>query len=185
MTRRITAMIVLLTLPIPGCFSLGDDCDECDCGGGGSTTVQTGTGTVAVGQPCSETDECVPGSICFNEYCVGQGTLRVSLGFNVDSDYDLHVLTPDGSEIFFGNRLAGGGELDVDQCISSCGTTAHAENVVFDGTAARGTYEVWVDNFDARSGGPFTIEVAGGVTRSFSGSLPAAYGESEHYTFTY
>ncbi|MBN2193762.1 MAG: hypothetical protein JW751_13180 [Polyangiaceae bacterium] len=45
---------------------------------------------------------------------------------------------------------------------------------------------MWVVNYDGRGRGPFTIEVAGGVSRSFSGSLPASSGQaSEHYTFTY
>ena len=126
-----------------------------------------------------------PGSICFNEYCVGQGTLRVSLGFNVDSDYDLHVLTPSGDEIYYSNPSAGGGELDVDQCIDSCGTASHAENITFDGTALQGTYQVWVVNYDARSGGPFTIEVAGAVNTSFSGTLEASVVESDRFSFTY
>ena len=63
-------------------------------------------------------------------------------------------------------------------------TGAHAENVVFD-TAASGAYEVWVVNFDGRSAGSFTIEVAGAVNRTFSGSLTAtADEESERFMFT-
>jgi hypothetical protein len=149
-----------------------------DCGGGCG-------GTKLPGDPCDDSAECIPGSVCFNKYCVGQGTLRVSLGFTVDSDFDLHVLTPLGSEIYYSNSSADGGTLDVDQCVSSCLEGPHAENIVFDGTLPTGAYEVWVVNFDGRAAGDFTIEVAGDVSESFSGSLPATAGaESMHFTFS-
>ena len=154
-----------------------------DCAGDGCG--QTGTGTTPPGDPCANTRECVPGSVCFNRFCVGAGALRISLAFTVDSDFDLHVLTPANSEIYFGNRIADGGELDVDQCISTCGTDSHAENVVFDGAVLPGQYEVWVENFDGRASGDFGIQVAGDVNQTFMGTLPATSdAESEHFTFT-
>jgi len=154
-----------------------------DCGGTGCG--ETGTGTTQPGDPCLNTRECVPGSVCFNRFCVGAGSLRISLAFTVDSDFDLHVLTPANSEIFFSNKMADGGELDVDQCISPCGTDSHAENVVFDGAVLPGQYEVWVENFDGRAAGDFGIQVAGDVNQTFMGTLPATGGaESEHFTFT-
>jgi Ca-activated chloride channel family protein len=129
--------------------------------------------------------------VCFNKYCVGAGSLRISLAFTVDADFDLHVLTPADNEIFFANKAANGGELDVDQCISSCGSEPHVENVVFDETALSGEYQVWVVNFGARAAGDFRIEVAGDVSATFEGSLPAASGneafeepESTRFTFT-
>ncbi|MBN2193763.1 MAG: hypothetical protein JW751_13185 [Polyangiaceae bacterium] len=113
MTRPVTVLFTLLALSLPGCLSDSVDCPDCSSDDG-NTSVQTGSGTTPVGDPCAETQERVPASICFAEYCVGQGTLRVSLGFSVDSGYDLHVLTPGGTEIYFGARTGGGGELDVD-----------------------------------------------------------------------
>jgi hypothetical protein len=154
-----------------------------DCGGTGCG--ETGMGTIPAGDPCEATMECVPGSVCFNKYCVGAGNVRISLGFSVDSDFDLHVLTPGGLEIYFGDKEGGGGTLDVDQCVSSCGTDPHVENVVFDGDVVPGVYEIWVENFDGRDTGDFTIQIAGDVTQTFSGTLPATRGaESEHFTFT-
>jgi hypothetical protein len=168
-----------------GCGSDGDgspasSCDSAEC--------ETGSGTLAVGEPCEETQECIPGSVCFNKYCVGAGSLRVSLAFSVDADFDLHVLTPGGSEIYFFNLEANGGLLDVDQCVAPCGTEPHVENIVFDDTALSGEYEVWVVNFRGRAAGDFSIEVVGDVSASFQGSLPASdsfdYPESTHFTFT-
>jgi hypothetical protein len=154
-----------------------------DCGGTGCG--ETGSGILLPGDPCANTRECVPGSVCFNRFCVGAGTLRVSLAFTVDSDFDLHVITQNGSEIYFGSRTADGGELDVDQCIAPCGTDAHAENVVFDESALVGQYEVWVENYDGRAAGDFSIQVAGDVAQTFTGTLPATSGEeSEHFNFT-
>jgi hypothetical protein len=153
-----------------------------DCGGTGCG--ETGTGTAQPGDPCGTTTECIPGSVCFNRFCVGAGMLRVSLAFSVDSDFDLHVVTPSGAEIRYSDRTADGGTLDVDQCISTCGTDPHAENVVFDGSALAGQYEVWVVNFSARAAGDFSIQVAGDASQTFTGSLPAEdMAESEHFTF--
>lgn len=183
-SRRVLGFFALgvLGLLAYGCGSDGNG------GDGGRTPSETGSGTLAVGEACDETEECVPGSVCFNKYCVGAGTLRVSLAFSVDADFDLHVLTPGGSEIYFAEPEANGGTLDVDQCILPCGDEPHAENVVFDETALAGDYEVWVVNFGGRAAGDFRIEVAGDVSASFEGSLPAAgessFPESMRYTFT-
>jgi len=150
-----------------------------DCGGGACG------GTALPGDPCDDSMECVPGSVCFNKYCVGSGALRISLGFTVGSDFDLHVLTPSGAEIYYLAQSADSGTLDVDQCTNgSCSEGPHAENVVFDTNLLSGTYELWVVNYDGLSAGDFTIEVAGDVTESFSGSLPAtSMAESMHFTF--
>jgi hypothetical protein len=155
-----------------------------DCAGAGCAEV--GMGTKQPGDPCLQTMECIPGSVCFNRYCVGAGRLRISLAFTVDSDFDLHVLTPAGNEIYFASRSFDGGELDVDQCVDTCGTSEHVENVVFGDTVLPGQYEVWVENFTARSAGDFTIQIAGDVTQTFTGSLPMEDdAASEHFTFTF
>lgn len=179
----------VVVLAAHGCSSSDDGGSpglECE----GVACEQTGTGTVEVGEPCDETEECVPGSVCFNKYCVGAGTLRVSLAFTVDSDFDLHVLTPGGLEINWATDEANGGRLDVDQCVATCEDgEPHVENVVFDESALSGEYEVWVVNFDGRGAGDFRIEVAGDVTATFEGSLPATDDpfeepESTRFKFT-
>lgn len=178
---------------VPGSQDLGEPCSAsllcrsplvCTNGTCANSTSMYGPGTQEVGDPCAEDMHCVPNSVCFNEFCVGRGTLRVSLAFSVDSDFDLHLQTPSGEEIYYGNETADGGTLDVDQCVNDCGTSSHVENIVFNGTAPSGTYEVWVENYDGRNGGPFTIEVAGDVSQTFSGSLPADEVESMRFTFT-
>jgi len=187
--RGLVGYCAVLALGAAACVVQGESIDP-DEGAGGSYVLDsnggsTGRGTKEVGDLCSETEECVPGSICFNEYCVGAGTLRVSLAFSVDSDFDLHLVTPSGTEIFYDNTTAAGGDLDVDQCVSSCGSGSHVENIVFANSAASGNYSVWVENYNGRSAGSFSIEVAGVVSRTFQGSLPAtSKAASEHFAFT-
>ena len=137
------------------------------------------------GDPCAGGSDCQPGSICFNRFCVGSGNLRVSLSWTVDSDFDLHLKTPSGAEIYYGNRSADGGTLDVDQCVSSCSGGNHVENIVFTTTAPVGTYHAFVVNFNGKAAGSFNIEVAGKAMGTFMGSLPMTSGApSTQFSFT-
>ncbi|HEX2879067.1 MAG TPA: hypothetical protein VHO25_05980 [Polyangiaceae bacterium] len=141
----------------------------------------------AIGEACTATAQCGAGGECFNGYCVGTGAMRVSLAFSLATDLDLHLLTPSGEEIFWNNEVAGGGQLDLDQCATPvvCDAVPHAENIVFAEPAASGQYEVWVLNYDGTQGGDFTIEVSGQVEQTFKGTVAAeAQTESEHFTFT-
>lgn len=170
----------------------GDRCDVADDCAEGLTCYNgwcTGNGTTPLGDSCDGTVDCTPGSICWNDICVGVGALRFSLAWTEDTDFDLHVKTPSGAEIYYSNRSADGGELDVDDCIGgSCvdqnGT--HVENVVFLDDAPAGTYEYWVYNYSGSMSGSFTIDVFEGpeLQKTQSGTLPASSVDSEHYTFT-
>lgn len=142
------------------------------------------------GSPCTATEQCDPNSVCYNGICVTAGALRFSLSWNVLSDFDLHVKTPNGNEIYFGNRQADGGMLDVDDCISNeCVTSGtHVENVYFTSAAPRGTYTYWVVNFNGSTSGTYTLEVfVNGVrVETKTGTLPASSGaESPKYTYQY
>lgn len=75
------------------------------------------------------------------------GNPRFNLVFDneLNTDIDLHVMTPLGEVIYFGNTSsASGGNLDVD-CICACPD----ENIFFplDGSAPKGTYTYWVNFF--------------------------------------
>jgi hypothetical protein len=127
------------------------------------------------------------GLLCVNSYCVGEGVLRFSMLFDVDSDFDIHVKTPEGNEIYYANRMADNGNLDVDQCVSSCGAGQHVENIVFSPTATAGTYTVWAVNYQGRATGMFELDaVADGQTQSFTGTLPAQdMAVSQMFTYVY
>jgi hypothetical protein len=126
-----------------------------------AASTSDGGGDTPVGGSCSGDEECVEGSLCFNQFCVGDGVLRFSLSWSVDSDFDLHVMTPRGSHIYWQTSSGDGGTLDVDQCVSSCGEGGHVENIVFPEAAPIGQYQVWVENFSGHSAGPFTLFTSG------------------------
>ncbi len=139
------------------------------------------------GDVCASDSQCQPGKVCFQKFCVGSGALRVSLWFDTDSDFDLHLVTPLGSEIFFGNPVADGGYLDVDQCVSPCGLGNHVENIFFE-NAVRGQFQVSVVNFDGRSAGNFGLVVVanGNQLQNFSGFLsPPAGSRSQNFSFAF
>lgn len=90
------------------------------------------------------------------------GDPRFNLVFDneVNTDIDLHVLTPLGEHIYFASSTsASGGTLDVD-CICFCPD----ENIFFplDGSAPQGTYIYWAEFYEACDFGAtanFTLRV--------------------------
>ncbi len=140
------------------------------------------------GDQCEFDNDCVNGSVCFEDVCVQQGVFRVSLSWVVSSDFDLHVRTPSGAEVSFEVPSAAGGDLDVDDCIdgdcNSSGT--HVESIFFNSEADVGSYDVWVVNFNGSQGGTYAIEVAGATEAGWSGELPASEGTvSPIYSFDF
>lgn len=133
-------------------------------------------GDGVAGDPCGGDEDCVRDVVCFNETCVGQGDLRVSLSWDAYTDFDLHVNTPAGEHLHYAYPSGTIGALDVDDCVhGDCrdprGT--HVENVFFPDQARRGAYEVWVVNYDGVQDGRYEIEVAGAVSLAWDGWLPA------------
>lgn len=138
------------------------------------------------GAECNGPQDCPEDATCFEGICVGTGELRISLSWNYVSDLDLHVITPAGDEISFEFREAGGGILDVDDCVGGeCfdNSTTHVENIYFPMQPPVGEYRVWVNNFDGFGGGPFEIQVSGAASATFTGVLPASAVESQVFTF--
>lgn len=160
------------------------------CGGDGGGGGGTGMGTTPVGGMCSETEECVPESICYRETCVGEGTLRFSMSWTTDTDIDLHVITPSTAEIYFGNLMADAGTLDVDDCVGAvCRTPGaeHVENIVFTSEAMRGEYTFWAVNYDQAMDTEVVIEgFVEGEPTSFTETVPIAEpAEGVRHTLTY
>lgn len=86
------------------------------------------------------------------------GALRFSLEwFNYD-DLDIHCKTPRGEHIYFGNKQAGGGILDVDMNAGGGNTRTPVENIAF-GTARDGVYELQVKQYSRRE----TIDIGFGI----------------------
>ncbi len=119
------------------------------------------------------------------EMGAGEGVITISLGWQTADDLDLHVSTPDGSEIYYGNKVAGGGELDVDMQVSEI-VANPAEHVKFV-NPQNGTYKVWVHNYTDRTedyDSPFlvVVKVKDEIKRF---RLSAGGGSTQVYTFTF
>ena len=197
--RRIAGVLVFgVVLATTGCVErliTGQPADTEGVSGTGdasTTTIldESSSGDEPVAETeapaCTRPEDCPDGTTCFEGICVGDGELRISLSWNYVSDLDLHVETPTGVHISFENPAAGGGLLDVDDCIGgdcldNAGT--HVENIFFASQPPAGEYRVWVYNFDGRNGGDFEIEVSGAATASFTGTLAAASVQSQIFVF--
>ncbi len=143
-----------------------------------SVTITVVPGTGGSGDACVP-DGCQAGTACFEGTCVGTGRLRFSLSWTVNSDFDLHVLTPKGNEISYMMSMADGGELDVDDCVGgNCRNPqgVHVENIFFPTEFDSGRYQVWVVNFNGGAEGSFTLDVSGAGSGLFTETLPATVG---------
>jgi hypothetical protein len=112
--------------------------------------------------------------------------IRASLAWNNRNDLDIHVIAPNGEEVFFNNKRARcGGWLDVDMNVRG-ETETPCENIRWaKGGAARGRYTVFVENysFHERSfqATPFRVELeVNGEVFHFDGVTPsgATHGSS-------
>jgi hypothetical protein len=161
-TLLTTVMLLVLTLSLTQCKKAIEDIVDPPSGGGGGGTLSGN-----------------PGNPRFN--------LQFSNGNNVD--LDLHVRTPNNSEIYFGNTSAQNGSLDVDCICGSCGSTGN-ENIFWtDGSAPSGTYKAWVYYYgDCGSSGAtstYTLRVMQNntVVATYTGTLSATNRTSAVYTF--
>jgi hypothetical protein len=140
-------------------------------------------GSQHVGEDCVEEEHCVAGATCFEETCVGEGVLRVSMAWDRRTDFDLHVMTPSGHEIYWEDPKHATGVI---VCRKWDGP--HVENVFFGEDAEPGTYRVWVENYNGRRSSDWYIEVSGPgeVDHDWDGSLPQEIGvTSDVFEFTY
>lgn len=74
-----------------------------------------------------------------------QARLRIVLAWDTDAtDLDLHVITPRGEHVYYGNRVLPGGEaLDVDV------TTGYGPEIFSAATPVKGSYLVYVNYYGA------------------------------------
>lgn len=165
---------------------------DTDTDGLGGTTIiipDGSTGVVDPGTECDGPEDCASDQTCFEGVCVGTGTLRISLSWNVVTDLDLHVFVPNGDWMSFENPLTEYGELDVDDCVAGMCVNqdgTHVENIFLQNNAPRGTYGIRVINFDGRRAADYSVEVAGAVNATFSGSVPSiSYAEGDLHQVTW
>ncbi|MGG5818615.1 hypothetical protein [Falsiroseomonas sp. HW251] len=101
-----------------------------------------------------------------------EGRVQVILGWDTRDDLDLSIVCPNGQMIWYQQRNACGGTLDVDRNVGNNRTRTPVENVFFDNPMP-GTYEVRVHQYDHvdRTETPYrvTIRIAGQPDRVIQG----------------
>ena len=112
------------------------------------------------------------------------GVIRGQLIWETFADLDLHLLLPDGQEVYYANRTVSfnraqasamldhdnlGGTIDVQP-------NRRVENIAITGVPSSGTYQFFVHSFSTpNTADPFTLTVSGGSggTQTITGNLPA------------
>lgn len=109
---------------------------------------------------------CNAGQVCVNGICVGNGDLRFTLMWDRPGDMDLHVITPQGTEISYRVRAGDNGNLDRDDR-----TGIGPENVFWASSPPQGTYLVCVDPYMINQPTNFTLTIAqsGQAVRTMTG----------------
>ena len=108
---------------------------------------------------------------------VGTGEIQVSVSWDVESDVDLHLVEPNGEDIYYGNDLsASGGALDLDSNAGCSIDGKKNENITWPSrTPPRGTYIVRLDYWDscgvAKTNYVVTVRVKGRTPQTFSGAF--------------
>lgn len=92
-----------------------------------------------------------PYEVPVNRVEAGTGNLQVSLSWPIDNDVDLHLVQPDGQEIYYGNEgSTNGGLLDIDSNAGCWIDGVRNENITFGEGAVvlAGEYIVRVDFYE-------------------------------------
>jgi hypothetical protein len=117
----------------------------------------------------------------------GEAGVQVTLNWNSNADLDLHVIEPDGTEIYYNNPISSsGGALDRDNQCDSDFVLGRPENIFWT-TPPNGTYQVNVVYYqDCGDAGPvnFTVRVCiKGSCGSPIGNIVNTDGDTVQATF--
>lgn len=99
----------------------------------------------------------------------GHGDVQVTLTWNNINDIDLHVIDPDGYEIYYADpHSTSGGELDYDNTYGY-----GPENIFWQQNAApEGTFQVYVNHYDGSQAANYTVVInAFGFVKTFTGTV--------------
>ncbi|MFO0582000.1 MAG: hypothetical protein U0229_06995 [Anaeromyxobacter sp.] len=107
---------------------------------------------------------------------VGTGKVQVSVSWDVESDVDLHLQMPTGTEIYWDNDIdsATGAILDLDSNPACSIDHVKNENITFTKDPPHGTYKVLVDYYDSclvTQTKYVVTTTVNGVTKTFSGTF--------------
>lgn len=124
-------------------------------------------------------DVSAPATLPTTVTTVGTGDVQVSVSWDVSNDIDLHVVDPNGFEIYYGDDTSPeGGMLDLDSNAGCDVDGIDNENVRWPtGSAPHGAYIVRVDNFlqctVAAVNYVVTVQKAGQGAQTFTGAFAA------------
>ena len=126
------------------------------------------------------------------------GDIQVSVSWSDTSDVDLHVIDPNGEEVYFGHRdAASGGHLDIDSNAACSddgppnGFHKNNENIVWPvGSAVPGDYTVVLDYWSpcgfSQTDWVVTVQRTGAAAQIFTGSFVGASAPDANVSvFTY
>lgn len=106
--------------------------------------------------------------------------LTVTLTWNDDTDLDLHLVQPNGEEVYYRNRETdAGARFSKDSCIAGrCEAgTERVEEVRYQSWAPGGTYRITVVNYDGVTSGSANLEVnIRGEIQTFTVNVGAEVG---------
>ena len=99
------------------------------------------------------------------------GEITITLAWNTTDDLDLHLVEPDGTVVYFGNRTSpNGAHLDIDKNAGGNDSSNPIENICYTQNPPPGTYKVLVHFFRRRSTDaeiPYTIYVRNGTSEKY------------------
>jgi len=116
----------------------------------------------------------------------GTGVFQATLNWvNYDgstTDYDLHLTTPNGNEVYYSNKKADGFELDRDVTSSIGNCTENIYSI--SETLPAGTYKVRVHHYSGVTGRSYNCRVIinGRVVRTYVGVTNSDYQEISTFT---
>jgi hypothetical protein len=125
----------------------------------------------------------VPSQQAVDTVEVSTGQVQVSVSWDVTSDVDLHVIDPNGAEIFYGDsESSSGGTLDLDSNRQCAIDHVNNENVSWS-DAPVGTYTVrldyWANCGAANTSYVVTVHAPGQSGQVFSGNLTGEGDQGE------
>ena len=167
----------------------GDPAESGQPGAQGQPNASTpGTEGGQTGVACESAGDCGSGTTCAAGRCELEAALIVAMTWRDNTDVDLHLVQPNGEEVYYRNRTTdAGARFSLDACIASrCEEgTERREAVRYEGWAPGGTYRLFATNFDGVTGASVTIEVIqNGQTQTFTANLSAEEGAtSQEFTF--
>lgn len=114
--------------------------------------------------------------------------IRCSLIWEGFTDLDLHCITPNGSEIYFGNKRSNDGYLDIDMNGGGHRDNHPVENIRWTSTAPIGRYKFYVHNYQTRGNSiiPYKVELeVNGQIYSYNGESHRTNSNDKVFEFDY